>query len=341
MKIPWLTDKLEQRASNYTDFVVEAALRAVSATGGQVTAIAALESCAGHWARGMAAAKVKPASDLTAPLTSAFFAMLGRGLLRRGQVLWEIQVVNGRLQLLPITAWDVVGGPDPASWIYNVEATGPNRREIRTLPASAVVHARIGADPASPWIGRPPMATASDTASLVANLELRLGQEAGGPVGSLAYMPTGNHSELAADLKSAKGSLTLATLPRDWTSAPSGNPRFGANPPPGLVQLRSDVQASVYAACGVPGPLLEPTADGTSQREAWRRMAHGTLAPVLDEVGVELADKLGTPGITFDISSLYASDLVGRAQVFSRLVQAEVPTAKALAVAFDGLQGME
>ena len=33
------------------------------------------------------------------------------------------------------------------------------------------------------------MATATDTANLAANLDLRLGQEAGGPVGSLAYMP--------------------------------------------------------------------------------------------------------------------------------------------------------
>lgn len=70
-------------------------------------------------------------------------------------------------------------------------------------------------------------------------------------------------------------------------------------------------------------------------------MAHGTLAPVLAEVGVELAEKLGTPGIAFDLSSLYASDLVGRSQVFSRLLQAEVPMAQALAVAFDGLQGIE
>ena len=65
------------------------------------------------------------------------------------------------------------------------------------------------------------------------------------------------------------------------------------------------------------------------------------MAPVLAEVGVELADKLGTPGINFDLSSLYASDLVGRAMVFSRLVAAEVPVATAMAVAFDGLQGME
>ena len=326
---------------NYTDVLLEAAIRAVSSTTGSVTAIAALESCAGQWARGMAAAKVSPATDLTAPLTPAFFAMLGRGLLRRGQVLWEIQVVEGRIQLLPVSAWDMVGGPDPASWIYNIEATGPNQREIRTLPASAVVHARIGADPVAPWQGRPPMATASDTGNLAANLDLRLGQEAGGPVGSLAYMPSGNHSELAADLKSAEGSLTLATLPRDWTSAPGGKPRFGADPPPALVELRSDVQASVYAACGVPGPLLDSRADGTSQREAWRRMAHGTLAPVLAEVGVELADKLGTPGMEFDLSSLYASDLVGRSQVFHRLIEAEVPVAKAMAIAFDGLQGIE
>ena len=50
------------------------------------------------------------------------------------------------------------------------------------------------------------------------------------------------------------------------------------------------------------------------------------------EVGVELADKLGTPELVFDLSSLYASDLVGCAQAFLGLIQGEVSTDTALAI---------
>ena len=111
MKIPWLSDRLEHRASNYTEILLDPALRAVTNTLGQVTAKAALESCPGHWARGMAVAKVAPASELAAPLTPAFLAMLGRNLVRRGQALWEIKVVDGRMTLLPIASWNIAGGP--------------------------------------------------------------------------------------------------------------------------------------------------------------------------------------------------------------------------------------
>ena len=78
---------------------------------------------------------------------------------------------------------------------------------------------------------------------------------------------------------------------------------------------------------------LVQEAGGQCQREAWRRLAHGTLGPVLQEVGVELADKLGTPELSFDLSALYASDLVGRVQAFSRLIQGNVSPDIALAVA--------
>ena len=48
---------------------------------------------------------------------------------------------------------------------------------------------------------------------------------------------------------------------------------------------------------------------------------------------MELADKLDTPELTWDLTAMYASDLVGRSQVFSRLVQGEVSPEPALAIA--------
>ena len=172
--------------------MIEAALRV--ATGNplaKITAVAALESCAGTWARGMASAKVTPASGLTATITPTFLAMMGRGLVPRGECLWEITVIDGRLVLLPISHLTVTGGTSTSSWQYQVTANSPDTVETRILPTDAVIHCRIGAEPSTPWQGRPPMATASDTGSLAANLELRLGQEAGGQSAALGRFPKG------------------------------------------------------------------------------------------------------------------------------------------------------
>ena len=241
---------------------------------------------------------------LTAPITPTFLAMMGRGLVRRAECLWEITVTDVRLVLLPISHLTVTGGASPSSWQYQVTANSPDTVETRILPTDAVIHCWIGAEPSTPWQGRPPMATASGTGSLAANLELRLGQEAGGQSAALGALPQGDHTAFAADMKSAKGSISLMNMAKDWFTGGAGTggrggalgiTRFGAAPPEGLVQLRRDVQASDYGACVVPASLLEAGTDGTAQREAWRRLAHETLSPVLQEAGVELADKLDTP----------------------------------------------
>ena len=136
------------------------------------------------------------------------------------------------------------------------------------------------------------MAYATATGALHANLEQRLGQEAGGPVGHLLPVPQdggdGSETDPLATLKATVGSLDgrvalvettsagwgegMAVAPRqDWISH-----RFGANPPATLATLRSDSAEAVLAACGVPSALVND-ADGTSQREAYRRFVMSSL----------------------------------------------------------------
>lgn len=67
--------------------------------------------------------------------------------------------------------------------------------------------------------------------------------------------------------------------------------RIGPEPPDALRAIRSDVGMAVCATTGVPPALFEAKADGTSKREAWRRFAHGTVAPVARLIASELADK--------------------------------------------------
>ena len=94
---------------------------------------------------------------------------------------------------------------------------------------------------------------------------------------------------------------------------------------------------AVLSACGVPVSLATD-ADGTSQRESWRRFVMGAVEPLLEIVREELERKLETE-IDFNLSRLYAHDLVGRASAFQKMVAAGMDADKASGVS--GLMSME
>ena len=99
-----------------------------------------------------------------------------------------------------------------------------------------------------------------------------------------------------------------------------------------MIGLRKDVQASILAACGCPGSLLERS-DGTLAREEMRRFLHSTISPVARIVAGEMAAKLDTPGLALDFSALFASDLSGRARAFQSMVGGGMDVGKAAALA--------
>ena len=94
----------------------------------------------------------------------------------------------------------------------------------------------------------------------------------------------------------------MAAPQADWQPR-----RIGANPPETLPTLRTDVFEAVLSAGGVPVSLVTD-ADGTSQREAYRRWYATTVTALGDLVAAELTAKLETP-IRFDFTHLYAHDL--------------------------------
>ena len=117
---------------------------------------------------------------------------------------------------------------------------------------------------------------------------------------------------------------------RDWRSA-----RLGPEPPEALATVRRDTFEAVLAATGTP-PSLFTDADGTAQREAFRRYLTLTVAPLGRLLAAELTAKLETP-VSLDFASLYAHDLVGRASAFQRLVSSGLELQEALAIS--GLLG--
>ena len=345
MRWPWAKPAPERRAAiPFTDAVV-AALQAQAAgtATGDPSALAALEAAVALYSRAFAAATVTP-PEARSVLTPPYMALLARNLIRRGEDVHQIIVDRGEVRLQAIGSWDVRGGPAERSWWYRCDRFGPSGNLTELVPGAAVLHARYAVDSARPWHGISPLGWARATGTLAANLETRLGEEAGGPVGHVIPYPTGPDDPddeddpltmLRADLLAAKGRTILA----ETTAAGGGEGkmaapqtdwkahRFGAAPPASLPSLRSDASLAVLAACGVPVSLATD-ADGTSQREAWRRFVMGSVEPLLAILALEIEAKLEIR-VSFDLTSLWAHDLAGRAASFKAMVTAGMEVERA------------
>ena len=282
---------------------------------------------------------MSPVSAATAGVDPAFLADVGRRLIRSGDALYVIEVGAGGVRLIPASSWDVRGGFDPAGWRYRVNLAGPDTTTTRTLPAAGVIHLRWSTAPGRPWAGVSPLQWASDTGRLSGALEEALADESAGPRGHVLPIPEGQREPtdddadgddplagLRSDLHRLRGSLALVESMSGGYGDKGGRPdadwksrRIGAEPPDVLAKLRSDAALSIFAACGVPPSLVTLPADGTGQREAWRRFLHGSVSPVARIVQGELRAKLDTPALSLDFTALYAADVSGRARAFRSL----------------------
>ena len=351
MRLPWSKPEPapeRREAVPFTDAVVAALFSQAAGTGpGDPSAIAALEAAAGLYAAAFAGATVTPANPMTAGLSPACRALIARDLIRRGASVHQIRIEGGMVRLQPIGSWDVRGTADERGWWYRLDEYGPSDNRTDVVPGMSVIHCRYAVDSARPWYGLAPLQWTRATGTLAANLETRLGEEAGGAVAHLLPVPQdggdGSGDDplamLKADLAAGKGrTLLVETTSAGWgegrTAAPQGDyqpKRIGAAPPVTLPALRSDAALAVLAACQVPASLVSD-ADGTAQREAWRRWAMGPLAGLAAIVEAELAAKLDQP-VRFDFAGLWAHDLAGRAQSFKAIVVAGMSADKAAATA--------
>lgn len=348
MRWPW--KRRETRAS-YTDAYTSLLIAAADgedAPKGNAHLTAAVEAAAGLWARAFACADVSPDVAALDPVT---LARIARSLIVSGESLHLIDTETGALRLLPIGDCDVSGqSPNPATWRYKGTLYGPDGSLTVHRRAASIVHIRYSEDPSRPWRGVGPLVRAGLSADLLSAMETRLGQEASAKSAYVVPSPVDGEDDSTDELRdgigSAKGGVrvveTMATGWGDKGAAPFSDwmqSRIGFHPPDVLRALRSDVGMAVAEACGVPSALIDPGADGTAQREAWRRFAHGSVAGVARIAARELAAKLDAPGLAFGFDGLYASDIVGRAGAFQRMVAGGMDAAKAASLS--GLMGVD
>ena len=294
-----------------------------------VSKSAALETAASMWANAMGSA--------SGPLPSDCLSWLGRELILRGQGVLMIDTSMGRLRFIPVWQVDIDGfGPFPESWKYRCTVNSPDSSFVRLVSGDGVIHLMWASDPVRPWIGVRPSDTT--TASTLGSIEGRVSKEAKTAFGYiLPYKdrrgnPLDNQVEGEGyDFAKLNGRLVSVTgTPPELGGQPSGNPaqrftsiRLGFEPPPALVAFRKDIERSVLMTCQIPEALVS-AADGTSQREAYRRFVVMAVEPVLKRLSSELEMKLDlTPKeASFDVHCLHAHDIQGRASAFQRLVAA-------------------
>ena len=163
----------ETRAS-YANAALTAALDA--ATGkidATADALAVVESCTSLIADPFLVARVSGR-----PVPPGQLHQMARDLLRRGNSVWALDVVDGELELYRACAWAIEGNsPNPARWQYRLDIATPSALITRILPADSVIHILTDAPAESPWAGRAPWQSAPLTARASAELEKSIGDE--------------------------------------------------------------------------------------------------------------------------------------------------------------------
>ena len=334
MKWPWKSDHLEYRAD---DSFTNALITLLTArAGGQQAALpaalGALEAASGLVSRAFATAMVEtPARPVQTALTPACLALVGRSLVRAGEIVLYLDTSAGMIDLLPAQSWDVDGGPNPRTWEYRVTVSGPERTfTYDHVPAAGVLHFQWARDAATPWRGVGPLQSGQLTARLAADLMAALADEAGTPRGQIMELPVDGDDpsliKLKADIKNLAGGMAYL----EGGGVVKMAERIGAQPPAALVELFKLTRLDVLAACGL-NPSLFDIAPGVSQRESYRQMLYSVVSPLGRMIAFECTEKLGA-SVTLDWAELRAGDIAGHARAFSSMVQGGIPIERAAAL---------
>ena len=336
MRIPFRKRRVETRAS-YSDAVTELLLRQASGSDASATQTAAVETAIGLISRCFGAARLDPPVAAVTPNVMMDF---GRQVLTSGNAVAAIEVDSRGLSLLPVSGWDVTGGPTEASWYYHLTLPGPSRLETRVLPSTDVLHYRVGQDRHQPHIGISPLARAGFSSTLLSRLEKRMSEEASAEVGSFLVhrdLTPEQADQLKVDLGNLKGENVLVkgigSQAFDTRGQPGGGDswtpkRVGASIPESNIEARREAGQDVAAALGIPRSLLAGT-NAMASAEGYRQLLTSTLIPLGDVLAQEISTKMAVPGLTIRWDRTAASDVARRATAYQRLRDAELPAEQA------------
>ena len=191
---------------------------------------------AGCLGRLFAAADVTASSPtVAAALTPDLLTLIGRTLLRSGELICLLDTTGGQLSIMPAQTHSVAGGPMPSSWEYDLMLAGPTVTQSYTgVSAERVLHFTYSTQPATPWRGNSPLEIAALAGKLSASTLRSLADESAGPLANLLGLPLDGDDPTVAPFKTAiaaargrlatieNGGLGAQAMARLLTWFPSG-----------------------------------------------------------------------------------------------------------------------
>ncbi|MEM8759144.1 MAG: phage portal protein [Pseudomonadota bacterium] len=328
MRWPWQKRQpLERRASGsgYTSEIIAAREAYIAGRTGLGETTAVVQSCVSLWESGLSLADVEGTDLLTPPV----LAMTARSLALRGEALFVI----GDRGLIPATDWDTrTRDGIPQAYRLSIPEAGGGRSETRL--AAEVLHIRLAADIAAPWMGQAPLRRASLSAGTLHSLEAALGEVyAEAPLGSSIVptpeLPEPDRVNLSRGFRGQRGRVLLTESVN--VSAAGGPTPVTDWKPQGLspdlqrteaMNAWSRAQESIANVFGVLPALLNAAATGPVVREAQRHLAQWMLQPIANLTAHEATEKLGVTVKLDVLRPTQSWDAGGRARALNAIVQA-------------------
>lgn len=282
-------------------------------------------TCVSLWERAFAIADVE-GSDL---MSRRVMSAIGRALAVRGEYVGLIR----EDRIVPASDWDV-RTRDSLPVAYRLTIPEAGGGVSMTALAGEVVHIRINADPAAPWLGVSPLRTASLSANLLHAVETALGEafESMPFASQIVSVPESPETDLTTIGRSFKGQRGGVLLRESVTVSAAGGPApqsdwRPADLTPDLekalpVATLEAARSSIAMAYGVNVGMFSPDLQGPASREHQRFLATWTLQPVAELIAEEASQKLGSD-VKIDVHRpLQSFDAGGSARAVSTLVEA-------------------
>ena len=252
-----------------------------------------VSSCVSLWQNSLSLATVT-GTDLLGPCE---LALIGRSLAVRGEF---VALIDGD-QLVPASDWDVrTRNSKPVAYRLSVPEAGGGR--TLTALAGEVVHVRINADPAAPWLGVSPLRTASLSAGMLHSVETALSEAfADMPFASMVVpMPEAQETDNTKLQRSFKGRRGQVLLRESVVVSAAGGPApqvdwRPSDLTPSLekavpIETLTAARESIALAYGVLPAMLSGATTGPLIREAQRNLIQYYLQPVANLVAAECSE---------------------------------------------------
>ena len=327
---PWAKPEVRE---SYTDQIIGNMMSAAS--GSSDASLAAIEISSRWWGSSLSTASISPVNAALAPVDASFLDFVGRELVRHGESCHVLDVVDGAVELHPVSSWQVEGSYRRSEWVYNCNMSGPSSTVTRKLGASQVIHIRYGVSRDRPWKGNSPASMAAATLQAGSRLERSLGEElalrtqqmlvprrSSNDFGGMGDLAPENLDKVVKALSQSVNQGVFA-LPTDLEPR-----KLGPTPHPTYPELRDRLMYDILSMHGVNPTLVAPNSTGQGLRESFRQFLFSTIRPVARLIEMELREKL-EPTASLSFEALRGADIQGSARAYASLVKADMQPADA------------